>query len=228
MQRQATGRAYTQAEEAGHRGIFATGCDGQKCWHGGDQFLLARNEPLEQTAVDGEAASAPGIEGGEGARPGSVGGGAQELLGEAMAAKKKAARKKSTPKKAARKRPTAKKAAPKRAASKTRPTKRPAKKPAAKKVTARKTAAKKPAAKRPATARQDWVVTASADRPMAEIAKELSAVGFAIEQSLDQMGVFTGKSDDGAAKKVRGIRGVTNVSPIPPAHVGPPGSDETW
>jgi predicted flap endonuclease-1-like 5' DNA nuclease len=131
-----------------------------------------------------------------------------------MAAKKKAARKK---------------AAPKRAALKKRATKKPAaRKPAARKAAARKTAAKKPAAKRPATPRQDWVVTASADRPMAEIAKELSAAGFAIEQSLDQMGVFTGKSDDNAARKVRAIRGVTNVSPIPSAHVGPPDSDETW
>ena len=146
-----------------------------------------------------------------------------------MAAKKKAARKKSTLKKAARKQATTKKAAPKRAAPKKRATKKPAaKKPVAKKAAARKPPAKKAASKRPATARQDWVVTASADRPMAEIAKELSAAGFAIEQSLDQMGVFTGKSDDSAAKKVRGIRGVTNVAPIPSAHVGPPGSDETW
>jgi hypothetical protein len=144
-------------------------------------------------------------------------------------ATKKAARKKAAEKKAVRKRPTTKKAAPKRAASEKRATKKPAaRKPAARKAAARKTAAKKPAAKRPATPRQDWVVTASSDRPMAEIAKDLSAAGFAIEQSLDQIGVFTGKSDDSAAKKLRAIRGVTNVSPIPSAHVGPPDSDETW
>ena len=162
---------------------------------------------------------------------GSAGGGAREFsaVGEAMATKKKAARKKSAPRKAASKRPTPKKRAPKRAAPKKRATKKPApRKRPAKKAASRRISVKKPAAKRPGAPRQEWVVTASADRPMAEIAKELVAAGFAIEQSLGQIGVFTGRSDASAAEKARAIRGVTKVSPIPSADVGPPDSDDAW
>jgi hypothetical protein len=96
-----------------------------------------------------------------------------------------------------------------------------AQKKKAKKPTRKQTAGKKPAAG------QTWVVT-TADRPVAEIAKELSAAGFSVEQTLDQIGVITGKSDHRAVKKARAIRGVTDVSPDPQFSVGPPNSHDTW
>jgi hypothetical protein len=73
-----------------------------------------------------------------------------------------------------------------------------------------------------------WVVTTSSDRPVADIAKELSAAGFKIDQTLDQIGIITGKADETAARKARSIRGVSDVSPETKADVGPPNSRETW
>jgi hypothetical protein len=75
---------------------------------------------------------------------------------------------------------------------------------------------------------QSWVVTTSSDRPVADIAKDLSAAGFKVEQALDQIGVITGKSGDAAVRKARSIRGVTDISPDAPASVGPPKSKDTW
>jgi hypothetical protein len=76
--------------------------------------------------------------------------------------------------------------------------------------------------------KKTWVVTTSSDRPISEIAKDLSAAGFTIDQRLDQIGVLTGKSDDQVVKKVRGIRGVADVSPDSPVNIGPPNSRDTW
>ena len=73
-----------------------------------------------------------------------------------------------------------------------------------------------------------WVVTTSGDRPLAEIAKELSKAGFAVDQTLDQIGVITGRSDDKGVKKARAIRGVADVSPETPVDIGPPNSPDTW
>jgi hypothetical protein len=73
-----------------------------------------------------------------------------------------------------------------------------------------------------------WVVTTSNDRPMAEIAKDLSAAGFRVEQTLEQIGVITGKSDDKAVGKARAVRGVKDVSPEIQVDVGPPNSRDTW
>jgi hypothetical protein len=73
-----------------------------------------------------------------------------------------------------------------------------------------------------------WVVTTSAVRPIAEIAKDLSAAGFKVDQTLDEIGIITGKSDDEAARKVRAVPGVADISPDNPVDIGPPNSRETW
>jgi hypothetical protein len=75
---------------------------------------------------------------------------------------------------------------------------------------------------------QAWVVTTSPDRPVADIAKDLSAAGFKVEQTLGEIGVITGSSDEKAVKKARSIRGVADISPDAPASVGPPKSRDTW
>ena len=73
-----------------------------------------------------------------------------------------------------------------------------------------------------------WVVTTSTHRPLADIAKDLAKAGFAVDQTLEQIGVVTGKCDDAAVRKVRAIRGVTDVSPEPQVDIGPPNSRDTW
>jgi hypothetical protein len=88
------------------------------------------------------------------------------------------------------------------------------------KIVSRKAAQKK--------STQTWVITTSSDRPMADIAKDLSAAGFAIDQTLDQIGVITGRSDAKAVGKARAIRGVTDVSPDLQVDIGPPNSRDTW
>jgi len=107
-----------------------------------------------------------------------------------------------------------------------------AKRPAAKKAVAKRPAAKKTAVKKSARAetapKTGWIVTTSAERPIAEVAKELAKAGFAIERTLDQIGVITGKSDEQAAGKVRAIRGVADVSPETRVDIGPPNSRDTW
>ena len=73
-----------------------------------------------------------------------------------------------------------------------------------------------------------WIVTTSADRPIAEIAKDLSAAGFKIDQTLDEIGIITGKSDDKAVVKVRSVPGVADISPDHQVDIGPPNSRENW
>jgi hypothetical protein len=75
---------------------------------------------------------------------------------------------------------------------------------------------------------KSWVITTSGDRPIAEIAKEVSAAGFKVDQTLDAIGIITGKSDDNAVGKARAVRGVTDVSPEHTVDIGPPNSRDTW
>jgi hypothetical protein len=82
--------------------------------------------------------------------------------------------------------------------------------------------------KKPTSGKKTWVITTSADRPIAEIAKDLSAAGFAIDQTLDQMGVITGTCDEKGVKKARAVRGVADVSPDVQVDIGPPKSRDTW
>jgi hypothetical protein len=105
------------------------------------------------------------------------------------------------------------------------------KKKVAKKSAAKKTATKSGAAKAAAaktSAAKTWVVTTSSDRPLAEIAKDLKAAGFKVDQTLDQIGIITGKSDDKAVGKARAVRGVTDVSAEQQVDIGPPGGRDTW
>ena len=73
-----------------------------------------------------------------------------------------------------------------------------------------------------------WVVTTSPDHTFGEVARELERAGFAIEQQLDAVGVVIGAGDDAMAERMRGIKGVTDVSPDTPIDIGPPDSPRTW
>jgi len=79
-----------------------------------------------------------------------------------------------------------------------------------------------------ATGKKSWTVTASGDRPLEEVAKELRKHGFKRVDVLGEIGCITGDADDAAAAKARGVEGVADVSATPSADVGPPGDEETW
>ena len=73
-----------------------------------------------------------------------------------------------------------------------------------------------------------WVVTTSPDHAFDEVARELASRGFTIEQQMDAIGVVVGSAHDDVAEGLKGVKGVTDVSPDAPIDIGPPGSSETW
>jgi len=77
-------------------------------------------------------------------------------------------------------------------------------------------------------AEKKWIVTTSADRPLRDVAADLQQAGFVVGDLLEEVGTIVGTGDDGAAERVRAVKGVSDVSPDTPLDVGPPGGDETW
>ena len=73
-----------------------------------------------------------------------------------------------------------------------------------------------------------WIITTSGKRPTKDVAKDLKAKGFAVDQVLDEIGTIIGAADDAVAAKVRGIDGVSDVSPDTPIDIGPPDAPTTW
>lgn len=73
-----------------------------------------------------------------------------------------------------------------------------------------------------------WVVTTSNTNDLKKITKELAHSGFSIDQVLTEIGCVTGTASDEVAKKIRTIRGVTDVSPESNIDIGPPDADITW
>jgi hypothetical protein len=68
-----------------------------------------------------------------------------------------------------------------------------------------------------------WIVTASGDRPLKDVKKELAAEGFAVEDVLDEIGCITGQASEAVAEKLRSVPGVADVSAEPPPiNIGPP------
>jgi hypothetical protein len=78
------------------------------------------------------------------------------------------------------------------------------------------------------TKHKGWIVTTSGERPAKDVAKELTAKGFAVDQVLDEIGAITGAADDAVAAKVRAIKGVADVSPDDAIDIGPPDAPTTW
>ncbi len=74
----------------------------------------------------------------------------------------------------------------------------------------------------------DWVVTLDGSRPVAEVRDDLARAGFQGMQSLEAIGVITGRADAAAAQKARTLRGVGDVAGDTPVDIGPPGRDPTW
>ena len=73
-----------------------------------------------------------------------------------------------------------------------------------------------------------WIVTTSDERPIADIAKDLTDAGFSVGHVLKEVGSITGAAAEETIARLRKIKGVVDVSPDRPIDIGPPGSDQTW
>jgi hypothetical protein len=69
-----------------------------------------------------------------------------------------------------------------------------------------------------------WVVTTSGDRPINDVASDIAAAGFAIDQVLEAIPIITGSATDAVAEAVGAIPGVDDVSPDQPPDTIPPDS----
>ena len=76
--------------------------------------------------------------------------------------------------------------------------------------------------------KRTWVVSASGDRPLKAVAKDLRNSGFKVTDVLNEFGSITGEAGDDVARKARKVKGVTDVSAYVPINIGPPNSSETW
>jgi hypothetical protein len=72
--------------------------------------------------------------------------------------------------------------------------------------------------------REAFVVTLSGKRKIHEVARDLKATGFQVDQILDAIGVVTGSSDPSRIAKLRQVPGVKDVSSDHVVDVGPPGT----
>jgi hypothetical protein len=73
-----------------------------------------------------------------------------------------------------------------------------------------------------------WVVTTSGGRPLKDVARDVEAAGFAIDEVLEAIGIITGSATESVAEMVRAIPVVADVSPDQPVDIGPPDSKTTW
>lgn len=76
--------------------------------------------------------------------------------------------------------------------------------------------------------KKGWIVTTSGDRPVTEVASDLTKTGFAVDQVLDEIGCITGRAEENVVDRLRNVRGVTDISPDGPVDIGPPDAPETW
>ena len=72
-----------------------------------------------------------------------------------------------------------------------------------------------------------WIITASEDRPLRDIVKDLEGAGLTVGEINDEIQSVTGSAAEEAAEKMRAVKGVVDVTPDEPIDIGPPGSD-TW
>ena len=69
-----------------------------------------------------------------------------------------------------------------------------------------------------------YIVTISGDRPIHEVAKDLSAAGFDVKDTLEAIGSISGVAHSKIVKKLRSVPGVADVSQDHPVDIGPPDS----
>lgn len=78
-------------------------------------------------------------------------------------------------------------------------------------------------------AKKKWIITTSGERSITAVKKDLIEAGFSVADVLKEIGSITGTATDSAAKKIRSIPGVADLSEDPGEFsIGDPGSPVTW
>lgn len=73
--------------------------------------------------------------------------------------------------------------------------------------------------------KREWVVTASAERPLEAVAADLASAGFEVQHVVTEMGVIAGSASEAVIAAVRMVPGVVDISPGGVLEVGPPDAD---
>ena len=67
-----------------------------------------------------------------------------------------------------------------------------------------------------------WIITASGDRPVAELVTDLRKAGLVVSSMLTEIGVITGRCTEAQAATLRKVAGVADVAPDAAVDIGPP------
>lgn len=73
--------------------------------------------------------------------------------------------------------------------------------------------------------KKDFVVMATGERPLEELAQDLRGRGLAVDHVLHELGMITGAAEETTAETLRRVRGVSDVSVNIGADIGPPGKN---
>ena len=73
-----------------------------------------------------------------------------------------------------------------------------------------------------------WIVTLSGNRPIGDVARDLARAGFKVDRVNEQISSISGTGDSRLKSKLKGIKGVVDVTPDTPIDIGPPRSSKTW
>ena len=68
-----------------------------------------------------------------------------------------------------------------------------------------------------------WIITASGERPVADVVADLRKGGLVVGNLMAEIGVVTGQCTAAQAKALRKVAGVADVAPDAPVDIGPPG-----
>lgn len=69
-----------------------------------------------------------------------------------------------------------------------------------------------------------WIVAATRERPLDDVAKDLAGIGFQVEDVLREVGCIVGTASDEVAKASEQVPGVAGISRDRPIHFGGAGS----
>jgi len=72
--------------------------------------------------------------------------------------------------------------------------------------------------------KQSLVITTSGSRSIHDIARDLGAAGFEVNEILETINVVTGSAQADTKERLRAVHGVTDVSDDQPVDIGPPGA----
>ncbi|MET0396265.1 MAG: hypothetical protein ABW277_05545 [Longimicrobiaceae bacterium] len=65
-----------------------------------------------------------------------------------------------------------------------------------------------------------WIVAATQERPLDDVAKDLAGIGFEVQDVLREVGCIVGTASDEVAKAAEQVPGVAGISQDRPIHFG--------